>query len=60
MNSISEFNKLFCNGNSLQKPQKTIAGLVRRSHKGLILHLLSPNENSDYLVSKMNFVDLAG
>ncbi|PQM36534.1 kinesin-like protein KIN-10C isoform X2 [Prunus yedoensis var. nudiflora] len=60
--SISEFYKLCVTGCGSRKPaQKVATELPRRSHKGLIVHVSSPSENSDTLhVGKLNFVDLAG
>ncbi|XP_034203992.1 kinesin-like protein KIN-10C isoform X1 [Prunus dulcis] len=62
MKSISEFYKLCVTGCGSRKPaQKVATELPRRSHKGLIVHVSSPSENSDTLhVGKLNFVDLAG
>lgn len=60
--SITEFHKLYLSWCDSHKPVQKIANeLPRRSHRGLIVHLLSPTANSDpHLVGKMNFVDLAG
>jgi len=60
--SISEFHKLYLSWCVSHKSvQKIVNELPRRSHKGLIVHVLSPSENGDtHLVGKMNFVDLAG
>lgn len=60
--SISEFQKLYVSGLGLRKSAQTMATeLPRRGHKGLIVHVLAPNEKSDtLLLGKMNFVDLAG
>lgn len=62
MKTVSEFQKLYFDGLALRKPAQTMATEVpRRGHKGLIVHVSAPNENSDALpVGKMNFVDLAG
>ncbi|KAA8533711.1 hypothetical protein F0562_031228 [Nyssa sinensis] len=60
--STSEFCKLYFGGGSSHKSkQKMALELPRRSHKGLIIHISSCDENSNTkLVGKMNFVDLAG
>lgn len=60
--SITEFHKLYLSWcDSRKSVQKVANELPRRSHKGLIVHVLSPNENGDtHLVGKMNFIDLAG
>ncbi|KAF4353600.1 hypothetical protein F8388_017775 [Cannabis sativa] len=59
--SISDFQKLCVGFNSRKPTQKIPSELPRRSHKGLIVHVSSPNENLDTLqTSKMNFVELAG
>lgn len=57
--SVAEFNKLYFSGCS--SGHKTTIELPRRSHRGLVVNVLSSAENSDAcLVGKMNFVDLAG
>ncbi|KAL8095879.1 kinesin-like protein KIN-10C isoform X2 [Apium graveolens] len=61
INSISEFEKLYY-GNATRKATEKIGPkIVRRSHKGLMICVLSNSGNSNAkLVGKMNFVDLAG
>lgn len=60
--SIAEFYRLYFSGCSSRKSgQKTAIELPRRSHRGLVVNVLTSAENSDTrLVGKMNFVDLAG
>ncbi|KAM7491605.1 hypothetical protein LguiA_034526 [Lonicera macranthoides] len=60
--SVSEFYKLYYTASGSRKPGlKASIELPRRSHKGLMINLLSCDENSNTkLVGKMNFVDLAG
>ncbi|XP_059462605.1 kinesin-like protein KIN-10C [Corylus avellana] len=60
--SITEFHKLYLSWcDSRKSVQKMANELPHKSHKGLIVHVLSPSENGDtHLVGKMNFVDLAG
>jgi len=59
--SISEFQNLYIAACSANKaaPKKGIER-VHRSHMGLIVHVFSQNESMNGLVSKMNFVDMAG
>jgi kinesin family protein 22 len=59
--SIAEFQNLYITACSSHKaaPQKGFER-VRRSHMGLIVHVFSQNETIGGLVSKMNFVDMAG
>ncbi|XP_061352843.1 kinesin-like protein KIN-10C [Gastrolobium bilobum] len=59
--SISEFQNLYFTACSAQKaaPKKGHER-ARRGHMGLIVHVISQNESVEGLVSKMNFVDLAG
>ncbi|KAK3037187.1 hypothetical protein RJ639_030080 [Escallonia herrerae] len=57
--SISEFHKLLYCGP--HKPvQKIPLELPRRSHKGLMIHIISCDEKLNTKACKMNFVDLAG
>ncbi|XP_041013315.1 kinesin-like protein KIN-10C [Juglans microcarpa x Juglans regia] len=60
--SIAEFYRLYFSGcSSCKSGQKPAIELPRRSHRGLVINVLSSAENSDTrLVGKMNFVDLAG
>ncbi|KAL7003433.1 hypothetical protein U1Q18_004590 [Sarracenia purpurea var. burkii] len=60
--SVSEFHKLYFNEcTSRRATQKVPFQLPRRSHKGLIIHILCNNQRSNTkLLGKMNFVDLAG
>ncbi|KAL2334729.1 hypothetical protein Fmac_015942 [Flemingia macrophylla] len=60
--SITEFQNLYSAACFSQKgaPKKGGYERVRRIHMGLILHIFSQKESSESLVSKMNFVDLAG
>ncbi|TKY45209.1 Kinesin protein KIF22 [Spatholobus suberectus] len=60
--SIAEFQNLYFTARSAQKgaPKKGGYECARRSHVGLIVHVFSRNESVESLVSKMNFVDLAG
>ncbi|KAJ7974171.1 Kinesin-like protein [Quillaja saponaria] len=60
--SISEFQKLFFSRWTASKAAQKIAiEHPRRSHTGLIVHVLSQNEKSDSVhMGRMNFVDLAG
>lgn len=62
MKSVSEFRKTHLTVSRTQKAvQKPQTELSRRSHKGLIVHLVTPNNNSGAShVGKMNFIDLAG
>ncbi|XP_039682719.1 kinesin-like protein KIN-10C isoform X2 [Medicago truncatula] len=59
--SISEFQNLYIAACSANKaaPKKGIER-AHRSHIGLIVHVFSQNESMNGLVSKMNFVDMAG
>ncbi|WJX66560.1 hypothetical protein P8452_51110 [Trifolium repens] len=59
--SIAEFQNLYITACSSHKaaPQKGFER-VRRSHMGLIVHVFSQKETVGGLVSKMNFVDMAG
>ncbi|KAK7315065.1 hypothetical protein VNO77_33597 [Canavalia gladiata] len=60
--SIAEFQNLYFTACSAQKgaPRKGGYERVRRSHRGLIVHVFSQNGSVEGPVSKMNFVDLAG
>lgn len=60
--SMLEFQKLYCSGSSSNKPtQKITTELPRRSHKALMIHILACDEGGNpRCVGKMNFVDLAG
>ncbi|KAK9914275.1 hypothetical protein M0R45_038063 [Rubus argutus] len=60
--SMLEFCKLYFRGCASRKlAPKGPAELSRRSHKGLIVYVSSPRENSETVqVSKLNFVDMAG
>ncbi|PON44190.1 Kinesin-like protein [Trema orientale] len=59
--SISDFRKLYVGFDSRKPTPKIASELPRRSHKGLIVHVSSHNENPNNLpTAKMNFVDLAG
>lgn len=60
--SMLEFCKLYFGGCASRKlAPKGPAELSRRGHKGLIVYVSSPRENSDSVqVSKLNFVDMAG
>ena len=62
MKSVTEFHKLLASMCGSRKSIEKIASeLPCRSHRGLIIHLVSPSKNDDIcLVGKMNFVDLAG
>ena len=62
MKSVTEFHKLLANMCVSRKSILKIASeLPHRSHRGLIIHLVSTSKNDDIcLVGKMNFVDLAG
>lgn len=62
MNSVLEFQKLYTGCSSSCKPDNKMGNETsRRSHKGLIIHVTSPTENSKApFVGKMNFLDLAG
>ena len=55
---ISDFQKLYVGLSSSKPAQKTANEPLRRGHKGLIVHISSPNNN--LRTGKMNFVDLAG
>lgn len=60
--SIAEFLNLYFTACSARKtaPKKGYEH-ARRSHMGLTVHVFSQNETTETgLVSKMNFVDLAG
>lgn len=59
--SIAEFQKLYITACSAQKaaPKKGFEHACR-SHMGLTVSVFSQNEGVDGLVSKMNFVDMAG
>ena len=60
MKSISEFHKLYFNECSLHEAKMPFE-LPRKSHKGVIVHILCNNESSNTkLLGKINFVDLAG
>lgn len=59
--SISDFQRLYVGFGSRKPAQKGATELPRRGHKGLIVHVSSPNEKLDTpATGKMNFVDLAG
>ncbi|KAK7270864.1 hypothetical protein RJT34_26353 [Clitoria ternatea] len=60
--SVAEFQNLYFTASSVQKgaPKKGSYEHVRRSHLGLVVHVFSRNRSVESLVSKMNFVDLAG
>lgn len=62
MKSLTEFQKLYhgeCG--TVKTSQKTALEQPRRSHKGLMIRILSRDETSNMkLVGKINFVDLAG
>ncbi|XP_031117136.1 kinesin-like protein KIN-10C [Ipomoea triloba] len=60
--SLSEFHDIyFGRGTLCKQVQKTSVGVPRRSHKGLIVYVSSPDENQiDKPVGVINFVDLAG
>ncbi|KAK4783899.1 hypothetical protein SAY86_018267 [Trapa natans] len=60
--SVSEFCKIYLSASRSQKAVlKPQTELSRRSHKGLIVHLVTPNTSSGPShVSKLNFIDLAG
>lgn len=62
MKSVSEFCKTYLSVSSTRKAnQKPETVLSRRSHRGLMVHLVTPiNDSEAYCVGKMNFVDLAG
>ncbi|CAM8898176.1 unnamed protein product [Rhodiola kirilowii] len=59
--SRMEFQKLYLY-DSHRKTQKTASQPSRKSHRGLIIHVLSSDENANgnQLIGRMNFVDLAG
>ncbi|XP_020217314.1 kinesin-like protein KIN-10C isoform X1 [Cajanus cajan] len=64
--SIAEFQNLYSTACFSQKGAPKKGGCeggrerVRRIHMGLILHVFSQKKSVESLVSKMNFVDLAG
>ncbi|KAJ8752260.1 hypothetical protein K2173_003896 [Erythroxylum novogranatense] len=61
--SMAEFQKSYCadRGGMRKLDQKIVAELPSRSHKELIIYILScGEEGNDVVVGKMNFVDLAG
>lgn len=60
MKSFAEFQNLYLTACSAHKaaPKKGFEP-VRRSHMGLIVHVIPQNESVDGLGSKMNFVDMA-
>ncbi|XP_027357260.1 kinesin-like protein KIN-10C [Abrus precatorius] len=60
--STTDFQNLYLAASSAQKgaPKKGGCERFRRSHMGLIVHVFTQNENVECLLSKMNFVDLAG
>ncbi|GMN44584.1 hypothetical protein TIFTF001_013786 [Ficus carica] len=59
--SISDFQRLYVGFGTRKPAQKGATELPRRGHKGLIVHVSSPNEKLDTpATGKMNFVDLAG
>ncbi|CAL5185296.1 unnamed protein product [Lathyrus oleraceus] len=59
--SIAEFQNLYITACSAHTaaPKKGFER-ARRSHLGLIVHVFAQNESINSLVSKMNFVDMAG
>ncbi|CAK8532605.1 unnamed protein product [Lathyrus sativus] len=59
--SIAEFRNLYITACSAHTaaPKKGFER-ARRSHLGLIVHVFAQNESVNSLVSKMNFVDMAG
>ncbi|KAJ4838424.1 hypothetical protein Tsubulata_020694 [Turnera subulata] len=59
--SLPEFLKLYCAEQSSSKATPKVANPLRhRTHKGLIVHVLSRGQQSDVRMGKMHFVDLAG
>jgi len=56
--SVTEYQDLYSTACITLKgaPKKGVHG----SHMGLIVHVFSQNESVGSIVSKMNFVDLAG
>ncbi|KAK9060879.1 hypothetical protein SSX86_018059 [Deinandra increscens subsp. villosa] len=62
VNSLIEFQKLYSSAGTSNKPtQKITSELPRRSHKALMIHVLTCNEGGNSkCIGKMNFVDLAG
>ncbi|XP_057446162.1 kinesin-like protein KIN-10C [Lotus japonicus] len=59
--SIAEFQNLYCTVcSALKAAPKKGYEYARRSHMGLIVYVFSQNESIEGLVSKMNFVDMAG
>nr|GMC64347.1 serine/threonine-protein kinase EDR1-like isoform X1 [Ipomoea batatas] len=52
---------MFCSGHILQTSAEDISWVPRRSHKGLIVYVSSPDENQiEKPVCVVNFVDLVG
>lgn len=62
MRSITEFHKLYFTGcSSRQATKQAPFEKPRRSHKGLIIHIICTQECSrTKLLGKINLVDLAG
>lgn len=61
IHSISEFEKLYYSNGTRKATEKMGPKIARRSHKGLMICILSDSGNKNAkLVGKMNFVDLAG
>uniref|UniRef100_A0A164WWZ2 Kinesin motor domain-containing protein n=1 Tax=Daucus carota subsp. sativus TaxID=79200 RepID=A0A164WWZ2_DAUCS len=61
INSMSEFVKLYYNNGTRKATEKVGPKIARRSHKGLMICVLSDSGNpNSKVVGKMNFVDLAG
>lgn len=63
MKSLSDFHGLYFVGSSSRKQGQKIANEpTHRSHRGLIVHISSPDETTSNtrFVAKMNFVDMAG
>ncbi|GAB4826349.1 hypothetical protein Ancab_009215 [Ancistrocladus abbreviatus] len=61
--SMPEFQNLYISGGNVRKSSQKIATEpLFRSHRGLIVHVLSSSNeySSPLLLGKMNFVDLAG
>ncbi|KAK7380328.1 hypothetical protein VNO78_32836 [Psophocarpus tetragonolobus] len=60
--SITEFQNVYSSACFAMKgaPKKGGCERLHRSHMGLIVHVFSRNGTVESLVSKMNFVDLAG
>lgn len=61
IHSISKFEKLYYSNGTRKATEKMGSKIARRSHKGLMICVLSDSGNKNAkLVGKMNFVDLAG